>query len=371
MPALAADVTDALNEHKGAAAATRETTVGAGGVPSPWSAGTRPPALPSHDGPFRPLRDYAALALPRVALWHTALGLGVMVLSFLVLSVAYALLIVQLDNSGKWEEQLSVNPLSGAPGPALIFLASFLLIHLSLLVSLRLVHGRGWASLLGAPPRRRWRQFWIGATLALALALVPGLLGTLIDGILALLSTDAEDSAGGLRQIRALGEWLPWALLALPFILVQSAAEELIFRGYLLQQLAARFRSPVAWAVIPSLLFGLLHYNPAALGALTWLHVLVAFVGGLILALVTARLGSPLAAIGLHFAHNAIGLLFIGIEGFQDAFALFVEEIPLTEHGLAPGPFIASAIIQIIVELAAFAFWWRWMNRRETRRGAG
>ncbi len=336
---------------------------------SPWSAGATPPPVPPHDGPFRPLREYAELALPRVALWHTALGLAVMALSFLVLSVAYALFVVRLDDSGEWEAQLSVNPLSGAPGPALIFLASFLLLHLSLLLALRLVHGRSWASLLGAPPWRRWRQFWIGAAFALALALVPGLLGTLIDGIIALFQVGPEEAGGGLKQIRTLAQWLPWALPALPLILAQSAAEELIFRGYLLQQMAARFRSPIAWAVIPSLLFGFLHYNPAALGPLTWLHVLVAFVGGLILALVTARLGSPLAAIGLHFAHNAIGLVFVGIEGFQDAFALFVEEIPLTEHGLAPGPFIASAIIQILVETLAFAFWWRWMNRRAARHG--
>lgn len=338
-------------------------------APSPWSASAPSPSLPPHDGPFRPLRDYAALALPRAALWHTLLGVTVLVLTFLVLSVAFALLVMLFDKSGRWEEQLTVNPLSGEPLPALVFLSSFLLVHLSLFVTLRLVHGRGWHTLFGRPPWRKWRHFWLGLATALVLALTPGLLGMLIEGLVAFIGAiePAEGVEEGLRQIRSFEAWLPWAMIALPFILVQSSAEELVFRGYLLQQLAARFRSPWVWAVIPSLFFGLLHYNPAILGMLTWLHVAVAFVGGMILALVTARLGSPLAAIGLHFAHNAVGLLFVGIEGFQDAFALFVEQIPLTETGIAPGPFIISATLQMLTEILAFWLWWRWMNRREAR----
>jgi DNA-directed RNA polymerase subunit RPC12/RpoP len=40
-------------------------------------------------------------------------------------------------------------------------------------------------------------------------------------------------------------------------VLIQTGAEEVLFRGYLQQQLAARFASPIAWMVLPSAIFAL------------------------------------------------------------------------------------------------------------------
>lgn len=59
-----------------------------------------------------------------------------------------------------------------------------------------------------------------------------------------------------------LGRWLTLLPLSLLAILVQVSAEELLFRGYLQQQLAARFASPLVWMVVPSALFALGHYSP-------------------------------------------------------------------------------------------------------------
>ncbi|WP_338153259.1 CPBP family intramembrane glutamic endopeptidase [Pseudophaeobacter leonis] len=68
----------------------------------------------------------------------------------------------------------------------------------------------------------------------------------------------------GAPLVSNLGFWpwlglLPLSLLA---VLVQVSAEEVVFRGYLQQALAARFKSPVIWLVAPSALFGLAHYMP-------------------------------------------------------------------------------------------------------------
>ena len=54
--------------------------------------------------------------------------------------------------------------------------------------------------------------------------------------------------------------FLPWLLVlpvALFSILIQTSAEEILFRGYLQQQLGARFASPWIWMALPSVLFGL------------------------------------------------------------------------------------------------------------------
>ena len=66
---------------------------------------------------------------------------------------------------------------------------------------------------------------------------------------------------------------------------VQISAEELAFRGYLMQGLAARFRARAVWWGLPALLFGLMHWNPATFGPNAWLVVLTAGLIGLILAM--------------------------------------------------------------------------------------
>jgi hypothetical protein len=67
--------------------------------------------------------------------------------------------------------------------------------------------------------------------------------------------------------------WASFLPLALVGVLVQTGAEEVLFRGYLQQQLAARFASPLAWMVLPSVIFALLHYQPELMGENAWLMV--------------------------------------------------------------------------------------------------
>ena len=65
--------------------------------------------------------------------------------------------------------------------------------------------------------------------------------------------------------------WLAFLPLALLGVLVQTGAEELVFRGYVQSHLAARFGAPLVYMTVPSLLFGLAHYNPGELGANLWI----------------------------------------------------------------------------------------------------
>lgn len=108
--------------------------------------------------------------------------------------------------------------------------------------------------------------------------------------------------------------WLRFLPFALALLFVQITAEELIFRGYLQQQLAARFAGRWAWMVLPSVLFALLHWNPET-GNLVWLFMAVPLVFGLVMADLTARTGSLGAALGLHFVNNVAGLLVVSVAG--------------------------------------------------------
>jgi membrane protease YdiL (CAAX protease family) len=100
------------------------------------------------------------------------------------------------------------------------------------------------------------------------------------------------------------------ALLAL--VLVAPVTEELLFRGWLLQDLKDRYGQMPA-LIWSSALFGLAHLEASA--------VLYAAFGGLVLGAVALRARTTLASISLHAGVNALPLLLpstlVRIEGFN------------------------------------------------------
>jgi membrane protease YdiL (CAAX protease family) len=106
--------------------------------------------------------------------------------------------------------------------------------------------------------------------------------------------------------------WWGGVSVLLALVLVAPVTEELLFRGWLLQDLKEQYgaRRALVWS---SLLFGLVHLEPTA--------VLYATLGGLVLGAVALRTKSTLASIAMHAGVNAIPLLLparlVRIEGFN------------------------------------------------------
>ena len=121
-----------------------------------------------------------------------------------------------------------------------------------------------------------------------------------------------------------LGRWTALLPLSLLAVLVQVSAEELLFRGYLQQQLAARFASPLAWMVVPSALFALGHYSPETAGDNAIWFVLWAGIFGMLMADLTARTGTLGTAIAVHFVNNVIAMLFTAMPDNLSGLALYV-----------------------------------------------
>ncbi|MEM9343015.1 MAG: CPBP family intramembrane glutamic endopeptidase [Pseudomonadota bacterium] len=119
---------------------------------------------------------------------------------------------------------------------------------------------------------------------------------------------------------------IAWVLLlpiTLGFLLMQVTAEEVVFRGYLLQGLAARFQSPFAWMVVPSVLFGLGHLWSADSPAAAAQYVIWTTAFGLACADLTGRTGNLGAAIMLHFMTNLFSVALISPVGPIGGLALF------------------------------------------------
>ena len=132
----------------------------------------------------------------------------------------------------------------------------------------------------------------------------------------------------------------------------------MLFRGYLLQHIRAR-GGRFWWSIfLPSLLFGMLHFDFPIFGVNAFFYMLHTSVAGIILCLVTLKTGNLGAALGLHFGVNALMLIF-GLEGHLDGMSLFV--IQLDPKGAQA---TLSLLIFTLFEGLAFLIWLRWINQK-------
>jgi membrane protease YdiL (CAAX protease family) len=263
-------------------------------------------------------RAHEALAAPargKAQLWRLLVGAiliaGVFLLGYQFLE---RMLLTLLGPAG-------LADLTGATGRSsrvsvLFLLFSFGLIILSVAVALRVAHNRGFLPVLGAP-RLFARQFL--SVLAMMV---------LLYAVLAILPP--WDMGAPLVRNLSFGAWLLVLPFALAAVLVQVSAEEILFRGYLQQQLAARFATPVIWLGVPSALFGLGHYAPEAVSYAP-LIALWSALFGLAMADLTARAGTLGPAIALHFANNAVAILLVSTPDGLSALALYHSPFDLSD----------------------------------------
>lgn len=235
-----------------------------------------------------------------------------------------------------------------------VMFSTFLFYYIGLGLVLTLLHKRGIRSLFGPSRALNMRHYVSGVLIAGGLALF-----LLLFQFVEKLFLPAGMDVPVVLNLDT-GTWAIWLIPALLLIAMQSLAEELVFRGYILQQLRARFNILVVWAVLPSLLFGVLHFDPGTFGVVNGaMYVISTTVSGTVAALVTIRTGNLGAAAGLHFGNNA-SMVFIGNAGHLDGFSLFVAEMGPTSSYTTYSMALQTGLI-----MAVYFIWWRWMNRRE------
>jgi len=259
--------------------------------------------------------DYTACAGPYCEPWRTALGvlliagiylLGAGGLTFGAITIAER---IQIGAGYAMVFELATTSSKRA---VLIALFSIVLVLPAMWLVLKYLHKRSLFSVIAPTGRIHWRNY----TRALVFVAVFGL----VTSIPVLLGSE-------LTQQLTLMQWLPWLLPALMLIFLQTATEEMFFRGYLMQQLAARFHSRWVWWVLPAVLFGAMHYSPGIYGENTWLVMASAGLAGLIFGDITARSGDLSIAMGLHFANNLTSVLLIGVPGQLSALSLFLQRL--------------------------------------------
>ena len=205
--------------------------------------------------------------------------------------------------------------LPSTPVQTVFSLLSYGFFLIALLSAVRMLHDRGLRSLIGsqnAVISMGLRAFFASCAVLLLVMIV--------------LPTSYDLS----RSDVTIGQWLTIMPVIIVGVLVQAGSEEIVFRGYLQQQMAAWINHPVAWIGVPAVVFGLAHYHSAAEGNLMW-FIGWAILFGILTADLTARTGNLGAAIGLHVAQNFFAFAVTSIEGNSVGTSLY--SVPLSLAG--------------------------------------
>ncbi|MDX1782128.1 MAG: type II CAAX endopeptidase family protein [Thalassovita sp.] len=283
-------------------------------------------------------RGFIAPARHRAEAWRLILGLVMMAAIYLGLLLAIdAITRAVLSDAHYFDFRAAIYD-GGQPAGALFILWSFACMAIATCAVTHQLHRRSPLSLLG-PPVLALRQ---GLRVATAVAML----------FAALWLLPPPDIPRGLTPRTPLADWVMLMPLALPALLVQTGAEELVFRGYLQQQLAARFTSPRVWLLGPAVLFGLMHYRPDA-GGNAWLFIVWAGAFSLAASDLTARAGTLGPAIALHFVPNAWAILIFSQDVSLSGLSLYHLPIDLADTETVPVLLLVDLAVLFVSWLAA------------------
>lgn len=236
--------------------------------------------------------------------------LGVIVIAFAWILVGGIVAAIAAIAWLTWQSRLTGVPIDDI-GQALIDLLQspslaayifnnlpFICFYGGIFIVIRGLHHRRLSSLLSADGKFRSDRFWLGFGLWFLLLGIPSLI-------------DYGLHRESYQPIAALMDWLRFIPFALVLTPLQVAAEELLFRAYLLQGLSLISRNSFFLVSVNGGLFFLVHLaNPELQRGALWL-CLIYFSLGAFLTLVTLKENRLEMALGIHSANNILVVVFV------------------------------------------------------------
>jgi membrane protease YdiL (CAAX protease family) len=140
-------------------------------------------------------------------------------------------------------------------------------------------------------------------------------------------------------------DWLTFLPLALVLTPIQTSAEELLFRGYLLQGLGLMVRQPLALTLIASLPFAIAHWgNPEMLRGAEWIG-LTYLIMAIFLTVITLQDNRLELALGVHAANNLFIVLVVNTpDSALPSPALLLQQTPADPRFTLASLLVAIAI---------------------------
>ncbi|MGG3563338.1 CPBP family intramembrane glutamic endopeptidase [Neobacillus rhizosphaerae] len=207
---------------------------------------------------------------------------------------------------------------------------------LGLVITMRLVHKRAFKSLITPNKKINWRRIFWG--FSLFFCLVSGT--TLLDFIL-----NPGDYAFNNIKFRDFLQLFFFVLILTP---LQTTAEEVFFRGYLMQWFGRKITYSLLLSIIVGSIFGMLHFSNPEMNYSAFFVGSDYVLSGIVWCYVTAKTNSAEITIGAHAANN----MFLGWFLTMDD-AVF---------GKIPSLFVVTninpqiSLLWTIITLAVFSF---------------
>jgi len=203
-----------------------------------------------------------------------------------------------------------------------------------LYISVRFLHQRRMITLVTPNQQVRWKRIFQGFGLYFVLTFVISFVGIVL-------------SPSEYRLTFKPSQFLVFLPIALVITPIQTSAEELFFRGYLLQGIGLKTRSLLITILGSSLLFMLPHLLDSAVKLNVFLMVSYYLLFGIFLAVITVKDNSLELAMGVHAANNLFAVLILNYSNS----ALPSPSI-VTQSRLDP----LSSLINFIVVAVIFCF---------------
>lgn len=227
----------------------------------------------------------------------------------------------------------------GAVRGAIVLLPMMLLGLASVFLVVRRIHLRTLVSLITPGATVAWKRVFLGFGLWFGIISLTSL------GRFALAPSDHSLSLD-------LSRFLPFLVMALVVVPIQTSFEELFFRGYLLQAASLASRRTIFLVFVSGFLFMLPHLvNPEAVRDPIPAAVYFFLIGAL-LAWWSVRDGTIELALGVHAANNLFNALVLSFEGsVLSTPTIFYREQFNMKHDLAElvvAGVVFTALVQII-----------------------
>ena len=180
-----------------------------------------------------------------------------------------------------------------------LMMGMFVFTLLFLWIALKFIQKKPLSSIITGFENIRWKRYFFSFGIWAALILVL----TIVTYLMSPEEIEVRFDASNFMVLLA---------VAVIFIPIQTATEELIFRGYLMQGFGLAFKNGIAPLIITSILFGLMHAsNPEAKahGLLIMMPYYIFF--GAFLGILTLLDEGAELAMGIHCANNLMSSLLV------------------------------------------------------------
>lgn len=160
---------------------------------------------------------------------------------------------------------------------------------------------------------------------------------------------------------RTAQEYFSFLFVAIPVFLLQTSAEELAFRGYIMQAIRRFTASPVVIISLVGILFALPHLPNLVGQKLPWYGILVYVIEGCLLAWLAYRTRSLWMPIGWHFGNNLLITTLIDVANSGDV----IQGFPLIVADRLPETifYIAARAISVLIFVSILT----WLYSRRER----